>query len=72
MNVKIKSGMQSEAIRKLSTYLDGHPEEARSLCESAFIDLMRHLTITQTEEWLRLLDDAIVNDISWSTETEEE
>lgn len=72
MNVKIKSGLQSEAIRKLSTYLDGHPEEGVAMAMSIMVDLCRHMTISQTEEWISLLDEVISKDLSWSTSTDDD
>lgn len=72
MNVKIKSGMQSEAIRKLSTYLDQHPEEGVAMAMSIMVDLCRHMTISQTEEWISLLDEVISKDLSWSTSTDDD
>lgn len=72
MNVNIKAGLQSGCLRKLSTYLDQHPEEATGLAISLMIDLCRHMTITQTEEWCNLLDEVIAKDLSWSTATDDE
>jgi hypothetical protein len=72
MNVRIKGGLQSEALRKLQTYLDAHPEEAAGLAMSLMVDLVRKLTITETEQWITLLDEIIDKDISWSSETEAE
>lgn len=72
MNVKIKSGLQSEAIRKLSTYLDMHPEEGVAMAMSIMVDLVRKLTITETEQWITLLDEVIAKDLSWSTATDDE
>jgi hypothetical protein len=36
------------------------------------VDLVRKLTITETEQWITLLDEIIDKDISWSSETEAE
>lgn len=70
--INIKGNLQSRALKTLQTYLTAHPDEARALAESIFIDLLKHLTITQIEEWERELD--IINElsVSWEAETETE
>ncbi len=69
--MNIKSNLQAAAFRKLCVYLDDNPDEARALAESIFLDLLKHLTITQTEEWVIDLDRMAELNMSWSAETDD-
>lgn len=71
-SVRIKSELQARTLRKLCAYLDAYPAESRALAESLMIDLLKHLTITQTEDWCNELDRMLELSVSWSAETETE
>lgn len=70
--VNIKGNLQSRALKTLQTYLAAHPDEARALAESLMIDLLRKLTITETEDWIEQLRRMQELAISWEAETETE